>query len=104
VLTWGAGQLGQLGRPTGDSNGGGQQTDSAGLPVDDTPREVTGLRERDVVACGVGAAFYNTYALCSGGRLWCAGENQNKQCGAGPENLYEMSEVVEVRSAIQRHN
>eukprot|EP00873_Tetraselmis_striata_P043054 jgi/Tetstr1/463318/TSEL_008242.t1 len=92
VLTWGAGQLGQLGRSAG--NGG--LTDSAGLPVEEAASEVSGLPAGPVAA--VGAAFYNTYALCAGGSLWCGGENQNRQCGAGPNNLMEMRRVAEAAS------
>lgn len=45
----------------------------------------------------IGAGFYNTFAVCRDeGRLYCAGENQNRQCGAGPKNLRSLALVAEV--------
>jgi len=89
LLTFGAGQLGQLGRTL-------TQTDASGLPVDRHPRPVQGLPPNEVIT-SIGAAFYNTFAVCQSGKLFCAGENQNQQCGGGPKNLVRMTEVTEVR-------
>jgi len=88
VLTFGAGQLGQLGRPISG-------TDASGLPVDSTLQPVQGLPKNDTVTT-IGAGFYNTFAICQSGKLFCAGENQNNQCGAGPNNLYRMTHVQEI--------
>ena len=99
VLTFGAGQLGQLGRalPTG----AGAATDGAGLPVDPTPTPVDeaedGAFDREGGVAAVGGGFYNTLAACASGALFCAGENQNCQCGAGPANLRSMQRVAELR-------
>lgn len=93
VLTFGAGQLGQLGREV-------EGSDASGLPVDGTARPVTefrvkGVEEEEVRS--IGASFYNTFAICGRrGRLYCTGENQNRQCGEGPRNLERMTEVKEV--------
>jgi alpha-tubulin suppressor-like RCC1 family protein len=47
----------------------------------------------------VGSGFYNTLAMCRSGALYCAGENQNKQCGVmgGTNNIFKMSRVIEVK-------
>ena len=65
VLTFGAAQLGQLGRATPAGS-----ADKSGLPVDATPRQVEGLppSEHDPVA-RVAAGFYNTLVAC--GWLLC---------------------------------
>jgi alpha-tubulin suppressor-like RCC1 family protein len=88
LFTFGAGQLGQLGRPTSGN-------DSSGLPVDPEPRKVVGLPSDEKIE-SIGAGFYNTLAICQSGKLFCSGENQNRQCGSGPKNLYEMTQVDEV--------
>ena len=88
LLTFGAGQLGQLSRPT-------SMTDASGLPVDSEPKPVRGLPAEEKVA-SIGSAFYNTFAVCQSGRLYCAGENQNEQCGKGPKNLMAMTRVAEL--------
>jgi alpha-tubulin suppressor-like RCC1 family protein len=88
IFTFGAGQLGQLGRPTAG-------TDASGLPVDPEPKPVVGIPANEHVK-RIGAGFYNTLAICKSGSLFCAGENQNQQCGAGPKNLFEMTRVEEV--------
>lgn len=88
LLTFGAGQLGQLGRPTTD-------VDASGLPVDPTPAPVVGIPATETVS-QIGAGFYNTLATCRSGALYCAGENQNQQCGSGPKNLLKMTRVKEL--------
>ncbi len=98
VLTFGAAQLGQLGRRA-DASG---TTDASGLPVDPQPAPVEGLPERsqDRVT-KIAAGFYNTFAMCRSGALFCAGENQNAQCGfqSGARNLFRM---VRVRSGLEK--
>lgn len=93
VLTFGAGQLGQLARQP-------KYIDRSNLPVDPYPAPVQGLpvpqsssssSEDKVVR--VGGGFYNTFAICQSGELYCAGENQNQQCGNGPANLTKMTRV-----------
>ena len=77
VLTFGANQLGQLGRPVAAT----APTDSAGLPVDPAPAAARGLppaAERDPPV-HLGAGFYNTLVACRSGRLYCSGENQHGQ-------------------------
>ena len=54
VWTFGAAQLGQLGRSVF-----GTRSDGAGLPVDCIPKPVEGLPEQDEVV-SIGAGFYNT--------------------------------------------
>ena len=44
----------------------------------------------------MGGGFYNTFAICQSGELYCAGENQNQQCGTGPANLTQMT-LVDLR-------
>lgn len=88
LLTFGAAQLGQLGRPTA-------MADASGLPVDPTPAPVVGIPATETVA-QIGAGFYNTLATCRSGALYCAGENQNQQCGSGPKNLLKMTRVKEL--------
>eukprot|EP00466_Bigelowiella_natans_P018094 jgi/Bigna1/138530/aug1.45_g13238 len=90
VLTFGAGQLGQLGRKTRG------QTDSSGLPVDCEPAPVEGLPP-GVPVRSIGAGFYNTLVTLQDGTVFCSGENQNSQCGArsnGRSNLFKMAQVV----------
>ena len=75
VLTFGAGQLGQLGRSMPEG-----ETDASGLPIDATPRPVEGLPGGE--SFHIGAGFYNTFVACrKSGKLYCSGENQNTQCG-----------------------
>ena len=93
VVTFGAAQLGQLGR---SPDGGGD--DKAGLPVDARPRPVEGLDEAPL---GVGAAFYNSFVRCKSGVL-CAGENAFRQCGAGPRNLHTLATIEELRGSDVR--
>mmetsp|Transcript_25198 Transcript_25198/g.27779 ORF Transcript_25198/g.27779 Transcript_25198/m.27779 type:complete len:417 (-) Transcript_25198:43-1293(-) len=92
VLTFGAGQLGQLGRPISG-------TDASGLPIDSAPKPVHGLPKNDNVQ-KIGAGFYNTFAICESGKLFCTGENQNQQCGSGPKNLYSMTHVKEIEQDV----
>lgn len=90
VWTFGAAQLGQLGRPVV-----GALTDGAGLPVDPIPRPVVGLPPGEIVR-NIGAGFYNTLVACRSGRLFCSGENQNLQCGNKTKtNLHVFHEVVD---------
>lgn len=88
LYTFGAGQLGQLGRPT-------TANDASGLPVDPTPAPVVGIPSEEQIEA-IGSGFYNTLAACRSGALYCAGENQNQQCGSGPKNLAQMTRVEEV--------
>ena len=102
VLTFGAAQLGQLGRmpPPG-------MTDASGLPVDPSPRPVEGLPPTstaspndDAEVASIGAGFYNTLVACRSGRLYCSGENGMGQCGRkagdGAKNLHRMHLVEEL--------
>ena len=84
IYTFGAGQLGQLGRPVHSrAIANTEGSDASGLPVDPTPRRVVGIPQTEFVS-KIGAGFYNTFAICQkSGHLYCAGENQNKQCGSG---------------------
>ena len=93
VRTFGAGQLGQLGR---DARASGQR-DGADLPVDGEPLEMQGLPRAGVER--IGAGFYNTFAIARDGSVFCAGENQNRQCGAcgGRANLFRATLVTELR-------
>ena len=95
VKTFGAAQLGQLGRKVE-----GSVTDGSGLPVDPVARDVEGLDTNDSVAA-IGAGFYNTLVACKSGILYCAGENQNSQCGQASgenANLRIMTKVKELGS------
>ena len=93
VLTFGAGQLGQLGRET-------SSTDGSGLPVDSNP-QVASIPTKSCTVDKIGAGFYNTFALCkTSGDLYCTGENQNQQCGEGPKNLYRFTKVKEVMEHV----
>ena len=90
-MTFGASQLGQLGRVAV-----GGVTDGAGLPVDPVAREVEGLPKDDTVKA-IAAGFYNTLVACKSGSLFCSGENQNQQCGnKGKNNLRTMHEISEL--------
>ena len=87
IYTFGAGQLGQLGRPVqadvSPTTANTEGSDASGLPVDPTPRRVVGIPRTEFVS-KIGSGFYNTFAICQkSGNLYCAGENQNKQCGNG---------------------
>lgn len=93
IFTFGAGQLGQLGRPVAS-------TDASGLPVDPNPKPVQGLPPSFEIK-HVGSGFYNTFAVGKDGTLWCAGENQNEQCGKGLKNLHKMTRVSEVDQVEQ---
>jgi len=109
VLTFGAGQLGQLGR----SIEGVENGDSSGLPVGPVPRHAVihakvkndGRDDEnhdavEVAADKIGAGFYNTFAICNKGKLYCTGENQNEQCGAGPKNLHSFAQVREIEDQV----
>jgi alpha-tubulin suppressor-like RCC1 family protein len=93
VLTWGAAQLGQLGRRL--TRAPNAATDSSGLPVDARALPVEGLPDpRHDAPVAIGAGFYNSLVACRSGALFCCGENQNGQCGAGegsPSNLPTMT-------------
>jgi len=98
VYTFGAGQLGQLGRCITSG-----KTDSSGLPVDLVPAPVKGIEPSEGKVAAIGAGFYNTFAIVGlSGLLYCAGENQNKQCGEGPRNLREMVRVKEIEDAVEQ--
>mmetsp|Transcript_27421 Transcript_27421/g.29603 ORF Transcript_27421/g.29603 Transcript_27421/m.29603 type:complete len:409 (+) Transcript_27421:69-1295(+) len=90
VYTFGANQLGQLGRQS-------TAVDNSGLSVDPTPALVTGIPTKETVK-RIGSGFYNTLVACQSGTLFCAGENQNQQCGSGVKNLREMTIVKEVKN------
>eukprot|EP00977_Amphora_coffeiformis_P002356 scaffold443_cov177-Amphora_coffeaeformis.AAC.3 len=99
ILTWGAAQLGQLGRPipTKNEKGDYEHSDSSGLPVDPIPRPARGIPASEKVRA-LGAGFYNTFALCQSGKVYCTGENQNEQCGkTGPANLHQLTLVKELQ-------
>mmetsp|Transcript_80132 Transcript_80132/g.159910 ORF Transcript_80132/g.159910 Transcript_80132/m.159910 type:complete len:468 (-) Transcript_80132:130-1533(-) len=82
VLTFGAAQLGQLGRFSALTS---SIRDSSGLPVDPRPLPVEGLPDpRFDPPVAIGAGFYNTLVACRSGALYCSGENQNGQCGVAP--------------------
>ena len=94
VYTFGAGQLGQLGRKAGELDG-------SGLPVDSNMKEAIVLENDSDISIdskvqAIGAGFYNTFAICKSGALYCTGENQNKQCGAGLKNLNQLTLVKEM--------
>ena len=95
VFTFGAGQLGQLGRMLGSDH-----VDESNLPVDPNPRPVEGLPSEDPVI-SIASGFYNTFAVCQSKLLYCAGENQNQQCGQGPKNLTTMTRVSELKNVEQ---
>jgi alpha-tubulin suppressor-like RCC1 family protein len=97
ILTFGAGQLGQLGRKISKTN---TKTDNSGLPVDPIPAPAEGLPTRESVA-SIAAGFYNTLVTCKSGSLYCAGENQNQQCGQGAPNLQSLTKVKEVTDVEQ---
>jgi regulator of chromosome condensation len=96
ILTFGAGQLGQLGRQISQmtSHGG----DASGLPVDPQPAvaSIPTLSKEMPIIERIGAGFYNTFAISSEGKLFCTGENQNQQCGTGHNNLHIFTHVKEV--------
>ena len=93
VYTFGAGQLGQLGRSLTNVT----TVDGAGLPVDPHPQPVEGIDASEEVT-DIGASFYNTLVSCKSGALYCSGENQNLQCGLanGQKNLHRMERVEEL--------
>lgn len=95
VTTFGAAQLGQLGRKPNLTDRSGLPVDPQPLPADIKLADSSPGKEKAKVT-KVGAGFYNTFAICNMGKLYCAGENQNKQCGSGPINLSTLSEVKEV--------
>ena len=94
IYTFGAAQLGQLGRPTRDF----KVTDSSGLPVDEVPSPALGLEDHQTVT-KISSGFYNTLAITGGGELYCCGENQNQQCGNQHDfnNLHKLSVVNEFK-------
>ena len=73
LYTFGAAQLGQLGRRVNS-----KETDSSGLPVDATPKPVEGMDGKQIST--ISSGFYNTFAVTVAGELYCSGENQNEQC------------------------
>ena len=80
VLTWGAAQLGQLGRNSALKATG--LTDSSGLPVDPRALPVEGLpHPTKDPPVSIGAGFYNTWVALRSGALYSCGENQQDQCG-----------------------
>ena len=93
VYTFGANQLGQLGRSLSSK----ADVDGAGLPIDAYPHAVEGIDESESVRT-IGAAFYNTFVVCKSGALYCSGENQNAQCGQGKKNLHAMERVHELKN------
>lgn len=67
--------------------------------MDPRPAPVEGLPPDDPVA-RVATGFYNTLVACKSGALYCAGENQNRQCGVdGPKNVHSMRRVEDLRHA-----
>lgn len=92
LYTFGAGQLGQLGRRLGANT-----VDGSNLPVDPQPKPVEGLNPNDPIV-SIGSGFYK---VCQSKSLYCAGENQNQQCGQGPRNLHTMTKVNEVKDVDQ---
>ncbi|GMH49374.1 hypothetical protein TL16_g07190 [Triparma laevis f. inornata] len=91
VFTFGNAQLGQLGR-----SNIGVAKDSSGLPVDPIPKEVDGLFMETPVE--IGAGFYNTYITTRSGKLYCTGENQNRQCGREkPFNVRTMLRATDLK-------
>lgn len=101
VLTFGANQLGQLGREISSTP---HQADASGAPVDPHPAPAEGLPlsgEQQEIVQSVAAGFYNTFAICRSGKLYCAGENQNQQCGVRSRNLRKLTPVTEVSNVDQ---
>jgi len=124
VLTFGANQLGQLGRPivrqesvdddlhdSGSASASTSTGDASGLPVDPVPSEAiiqnpngegsSSTSSSSFQIKKIGAGFYNTFAICNKGKLLCTGENQNMQCGDGPKNLFAFAAVKEVNDEIK---
>jgi alpha-tubulin suppressor-like RCC1 family protein len=97
VLTLGSAQLGQLGRDTD-----GSELDASNLPVDSIPREVQGIPTGERIN-SIGAGFYNTFAACKSGALFCSGENQNQQCGASSSNIMKMTRIQELKDKLILH-
>lgn len=98
ILTFGAGQLGQLGRSS-------TLKDASGLPVDPEPKEAKApaLNGMPQKIKKIGSGFYNTFAITTEGKLFCTGENQNQQCGAighKKKNLLSLSHVKEVEDEV----
>mmetsp|Transcript_28349 Transcript_28349/g.46920 ORF Transcript_28349/g.46920 Transcript_28349/m.46920 type:complete len:418 (-) Transcript_28349:12-1265(-) len=93
VLTFGAGQLGQLGRPAG-------MVDASGLPVDSDVKQA--IFDKPDKIDKIGAGFYNTFAICQSGKLFCTGENQNEQCGVGVKNLQQLTRVDEIQDQVDQ--
>jgi alpha-tubulin suppressor-like RCC1 family protein len=84
VFTWGAAQLGQLGRLSAFSPSS-SSTDSSGLPVDPRALPVEGLpHPSSDPPTFIAGGFYNTLVGLRSGELFCCGENQNGQCGVVP--------------------
>jgi len=94
VYTFGAGQLGQLGRPMAKA-----QNDKSGLPVDPVPRPIAlPTPDKGDTPTSISSGFYNTLVIGTSGSLYCCGENQNKQCGTqnGIKNLTSLAKVTEL--------
>ena len=134
ILTFGAGQLGQLGRPIPGTEAGAAEResdfesgDASGLPVDPIPamaeipkyfdqlKATTGTQAQEPLIKKIGAGFYNTFAICQRGKLFCTGENQNQQCGIGSagnhtsthhdeyehrKNILSLTQVIEVDDQV----
>jgi len=109
IFTFGSGQLGQLGRPIiipENNNANDERVDSSGLPVDPEPvmavipnTNLNGADEKEkgkILIQKIGSGFYNTFAICKRGKLFCTGENQNQQCGVGSKNLHTFAQVTEL--------
>lgn len=94
ILTFGANQLGQLGRET-------RISDASGLSVDPVPGVAKGIPPDETIR-SVAASFYNTLVICKSGSLFCAGENQNQQCGQGENNLRVLTKVKEVEDRAEQ--
>jgi alpha-tubulin suppressor-like RCC1 family protein len=97
VLTFGSAQLGQLGRETE-----GGELDASNLPIDSIPREVQGIPLEERVN-SIGAGFYNTFAACKSGAIFCSGENQNQQCGDLSANIMKMTRIQELKEKLILH-
>tara|TARA_B100000795_G_scaffold242452_1_gene205752 strand:+ start:637 stop:1917 length:1281 start_codon:yes stop_codon:yes gene_type:complete len=96
VYTFGAGQLGQLGREHSMTKI--ETVDGAGLPIDADPKPVEGIDSEIETVTHIGASFYNTLITCKSGQTFCSGENQNLQCGVanGQQNIHCMEKIQEL--------
>ncbi|GFH44681.1 hypothetical protein CTEN210_01155 [Chaetoceros tenuissimus] len=84
VLTFGQNVYGELGR----SSWRDHEPKEAYIP------SINGKKERKIVKLGPG--YHNIFAISSDGKLFCAGDNESKQCGEGPEILKSFSHVEEL--------